>query len=128
MFDDQGFELGGAEASAAVTSIRRRSWRAKVERKILVRLEETQLADALGGNARGGEVGDAAGLELEPDIGDIDGGGQHGETDGTDLADGRLHERKHDIEIVNHEVEHDIDVERARGKDGKAVRLEKHGR
>jgi hypothetical protein len=92
------------------------SWRAK--------LEEAQLADLLGGDAGGREVGDAAGFELQADVGDIDVRREHGEADGAEFADGRLCECEHDVEVVNHEVEHDIDVERARREDGEPVDFE----
>ena len=62
----------------------------EVERDVLVRLEEAQLADALGADAAGGEVGDAAVVELDADVGDIDAAAEDGEADGADLADGRL--------------------------------------
>ena len=99
----------------------------EVEREILVGLEEAELADLLGGDARGGEVGDAAGLELDADVGDVDFAREYGEAYGAELADGRLHELEDDVEVVNHEVEDDIDIERAGGEDAEAVGLEEHG-
>ncbi len=42
-----------------------------VDRDVLVGLEEAEFADALRGDAAGGEVGDAAGLELDAGVGDI---------------------------------------------------------
>ena len=99
----------------------------EVEGEVLAGLEEAQLADLLGGDAGGGEVGDAAGLELDADVGDVDFAGEDGEADGADLADGRLGELEDDVEVVDHEVEDDVDVERARGEDAEAVGLEEHG-
>ena len=43
----------------------------EVEGEILVGLEEAQLANLLGRDAAGGEVGDAAGVEFNADIGDV---------------------------------------------------------
>ena len=43
-----------------------------VDRDILMGLEEAQLADLLRADAAGGEVGDAARLELDADVRDID--------------------------------------------------------
>ena len=74
-------------------------------------LEETEFADLLSGDAAGGEVGDAAGFELDADVGDVGFAGENGEADGSDLLDGRLGEGEDDVEIVNHEVEDDVDVE-----------------
>src|SRR5262249_37223458 len=42
-----------------------------VEGDILLRLEEAQLSHALGRYAAGGEIGDAAGVEFEPNVGDV---------------------------------------------------------
>ena len=53
--------------------------------------------------------------------------GEDGEADGADFFDGGVDEREHDVEVVDHEVEDDVDVERAGGEDAEAVRLEEHG-
>ncbi len=74
-------------------------------------LEEAELADLLGGDAGGGEVGDAAGVELEADVGDVGFGGEDGQADGADFADGGVGEGEDDVEVVDHEVEDDVDVE-----------------
>ncbi len=99
----------------------------EVEREVLVGLEEAELADLLGGDAAGGEVGDAAGGELEADVGDVGLAGEDGKADGADLLDRRRDEREDDIEVVNHEVEDDIDVEGARREDAEAMCLKEHG-
>ena len=62
----------------------------EVEREVLVGLEEAELADLLGGDAAGGEVGDAAGVEFDADVGDVDFAGEDGQADGADFADGEL--------------------------------------
>jgi hypothetical protein len=93
----------------------------------LVGLEEAEFADALGGDAAGGEVGDAAGVELDTGVGDIDLGGEDGEADGVDFADGGVGEVEDDVEVVDHEVEDDVDVEGAGAEDAEAVGLEEHG-
>src|SRR5665213_1074835 len=99
----------------------------EVEGEVLAGLEEAELADLLGGDAGSGEVGDAAGVELDADVGDVDLAGEDGEADRTDLADRGVGELEDDVEVVDHEVEDDIDVERARGEDAEAVGLEEHG-
>ena len=38
-----------------------------------------------------------------------------------------MREGKNDVQVVDHEVEDDVDVERARGEDAEAVGLEEHG-
>lgn len=90
-------------------------------------LEEAELADLLGGDAGGGEVGDAAGGELDADVGDVGFGGEDGEADGANLFDGGVGEGEDDVEVVDHEVEDDVDVKGARGEDAEAVGLEEHG-
>lgn len=90
-------------------------------------LEEAEFTDAFGGDAGGGEVGDAAGGELDADVGDVGATGKDGQADGVDRGDRRLGERQDDVEVVDHEVEDDIGVEGTRRKNREAVRLEKHG-
>jgi len=75
-----------------------------------VGLEEAELADLLGGDAAGGEVGDAAGLELDADVGDVDFFREDGEAYRADFADGGVGEGEDDVEVVDHEVEDDVDV------------------
>ncbi len=99
----------------------------EVEGEILVGLEEAELADLLGGDAAGGEVGDAAGVELDADVGDVGFGRYDGQADGADLFYGRVGEGQDDVEVVDHKVEDDVDVEGARGEDAEAVGLEEHG-
>jgi len=53
-----------------------------------VGLEETELANLLGRNAAGGEVGYAAGVEFDADVGDVGFVGQDGQADGADFANG----------------------------------------
>ena len=94
---------------------------------ILARLKEAELADALSGDARSGEVGDASRLEFDAHVGDVNLWGEDGQADSADLANWRGGESEHDIKIVNHEVEDHVDVERTRREDGEPVRLKKHG-
>ncbi len=94
---------------------------------VLARLKEAQLAHALSGDARGGEVGDASRLEFDAHVGDVNLWREDGQADGADLADRRGGEREHDVEIVNHEVEDHVYVERAGCEDGEPVRLKEHG-
>jgi len=99
----------------------------EIDGEVLARLKEAQLADLFGTDAAGGEVGDAAVGELEADVGDVGLVREDGKADGADVCDWRVDEAEYDIEIVDHEVEHDIDVERAGGEDAEAMRLKEHG-
>ena len=60
----------------------------EVQREVLPGLEEAQLADALGADAAGGEVGDATGFELDADVGDVGFVREDGQADGADFANG----------------------------------------
>jgi len=92
-----------------------------------MRLEEAQLADALRADAAGGEVGNAAGFELDADVGDVHLGRENRQAYGVKAANGRFHEAEDDIEVVDHEIKNDVDIKGARGEDAEAVRLEEHG-
>ncbi len=92
------------------------------------RLEEAQLADALGGNPAGGEVRHAAGFKLNAGVGDVDFVGENGQPGGSNFLDRRFHKSQHRVEIMDHQVEHHIHVERARSEDAEAVHFEKHWR
>jgi hypothetical protein len=92
-----------------------------------VRLEEAELADSLCGDAGGGEVGDGTGGKLDAGVGDIGIGAEDGEAGGPDFVDGGLGELEHDVQVMDHEVEDDIDVKGAWGKEAEAVSLKEHG-
>ena len=98
-----------------------------VDGDVLMRLEEAKLADALCADAAGGEVGDAAGGELDAHVGDVDFSREDGKTDGLQGMHGRLNEAENDVEVMHHEIEDDVDVERARGEDAEPVGLKEHG-
>src|SRR5262249_25229031 len=104
-----------------------RIFAAVVERDVLLGLEKTQFADTLGGDAAGGEVGDTSGFEFDANVGNVYFAGQDREADGANLFDRRVHEGQHDVEVVNHQVEDDVDVERARREHAEPVNFEKHG-
>jgi len=59
----------------------------KVERFVAVRLEDTNPPQCLARNPAGGDVSDAAILELEPGVGDIDMFGNDRKTDRGDRTD-----------------------------------------
>ena len=92
-----------------------------------MRLEEAQLAHPLGADPAGGEVGDASGIKFHAHVGDIHLGRENGQADGANLLHWRIHEGEHDVEVVDHEVEHHVHVERARGEDAQPMHFEKHG-
>ena len=99
----------------------------EVEGEVLVGLEEAKLADLLRGDAAGGEVGDTTGVEFDANIGDIGFGREDRQTDGADFANGRVGEAENDVEIVDHEVENDVDVEGTGSEDAESMGFEEHG-
>src|SRR6476620_12086437 len=92
-----------------------------------MRLEEAELADALRADATGGEVGDTTGGKFDAHVGDVDFSREDGKADGLQGMHGRLDEAENDVEVMHHEIEDDIDIERARGEDAQPVRLKEHG-
>ena len=98
-----------------------------VDGDVLAGLEKAQLADALGGDAGGGEVSYAAGVELDADVGDVNFWADDGQADGAHLAHRRIGEGEDDVQIVDHQVKDDIDIEGAGGEDGEAMGLKEHG-
>ncbi len=97
-----------------------------VDGNVATGLKVAQLADAFDGDAGGSEVGDTAGVEFHADVGDIDLAGEDGQADGAQFADRTGSETEYDVEIVDHQVEHNIDIQRAWSKDAEAVRFEEH--
>ena len=55
---------------------------AVIEGNVLARLKESQFSNALGGDAAGGEVGDAARFKLNPNVCDIRFAGEDRQADG----------------------------------------------
>lgn len=72
--------------------------------------EHADLAHAFGADAADGEIRDAAVGETQAGIGDILALAQHGNAHALDADDGRFDEREHDVEVVNHQIQHDADV------------------
>jgi len=95
-----------------------------VDRDVLARLEEAQFADLVGGNTAGGEIGDAAVFEFEAHVGDIDLRREDGDTGGADFLQRRAGEGEDDVEVVDHEVKYDVNIEAAQGEDAHAVHFE----
>ena len=98
-----------------------------VERQVLVGLEEAEFADALGGDAAGGEVGHAAVGELQADVGDIHLAGEDGDAGGADFLGLGAGERQDEVHVVDHEIEHDVDIQAARAEQVHAVDFEEEG-
>ena len=98
-----------------------------VERDVFARLEETKLANLFGRDPAGGEVGDAAAGKGKTDVRDVDAFRQDRDAGGPDFVWLFARKAEDDVEIVNHEIEHNVDVETAGGEHAEAVNLEKEG-
>src|SRR5262245_23364934 len=96
-----------------------------IERVIFIRLKDAELAQPLAGDAAGGDVGDAPVGELEPGVGQIDLRRQYGDADRFEFDDVASDQAGDDVQLVNHQIHHHVDVERARRKDAHPVGLEK---
>ena len=83
--------------------------------------KDADFARALRADAAGGEIGHAAVGEAEPGIGDVLGLAEDGNADGLDTGHSGAHQTEHDIQIVNHQVQHNADVGAAIGEGGKAI-------
>ncbi len=99
----------------------------EIERDIFVLLEKAHLADSFGGDAAGGEIGHRAGGEFDARLGDVHFIGDHRNADGFQVDDGRIDQRKQNVQVVNHHVVNNVDVQAARSKHAEAVDFEKHG-
>ncbi len=76
-----------------------------IDGEVLVGLEEAQLANGLRADPAGGEVGDAAGGKFQADVGDVHLGRQDPQPNGMKLAHRGRTKLKHDVQIVDHQVQ-----------------------
>ena len=84
-----------------------------IEREISVLLKNADLAHPLRTDAAGSDICDTAILKSHPRVRDIFAAAQDRHTDSVDGLHGRAHEVQNNLEIVNHEIEHDADVRAA---------------
>ena len=87
-----------------------------VHGQVGIALEDSDFAHAILADAARSDVGNAPRRELQPRVGDIRFLRQHRDADGLDGDHLGWHDRQHDIEVMNHQIEDDVDVEAAIGK------------
>jgi hypothetical protein len=75
-------------------------------------------------DAAGGKIGNAAVGKTQSRVGDVFARAQNGNAHGVHALDRRFDKRENHVEIVNHQIEHDADVRRARGIRRKAMALD----
>ena len=93
-------------------------WRGSKKRSLRTRSVETREAVKLATQPR---------LELDADVGDVHLGRENRQAHGAHLAHRRGGKGEHDVQVVNHQVQHHVHIQRARREDGEPVRLEEHG-
>src|SRR5205814_251310 len=79
---------------------------------------------AVAADAAGREIREAAVLEPDSHVGDVHAARQDWHADGVDRLHIRIDQRQHDVEIVNHQVEHDVDVQAPLGEDAQTVHFD----
>src|SRR5258708_5510823 len=84
-------------------------------------LKKTQLAHALGRYAARGDVGDGTRSEIEARVSDIHLVGQDGYADRSYFRDRRIHECQQDVQVMNHDVIHYVNIQAARREDAESV-------
>src|SRR6185369_6937861 len=89
-------------------------------------LEEAHLPDLLSADSRRSDVRPRTRREFEPRIRCVDFVRENCDPHGVNVCHLNIFadEPLHDVEIVNHQVEYDVDVERARGELADAMNLE----
>ena len=101
---DQRSQLSHRKTSSSGDVDQQQVLACEIQRQVLMGLEESELADALGRDARRREVGHAAILEFQAHIRDVNRRREHGQADGADLMHWRINQREYDIEVVDHQV------------------------
>jgi len=77
-------------------------------------LEKSQLAHAFGGDTARRYVGHGTGSEIEARVCDVHFVGQDGNADRFYFRDRRIHQGEQDIQVVNHDVVYDVNIQATR--------------
>src|SRR4029453_8203437 len=87
-------------------------------------LEEANPPHPVPADPASGKVGDTPVLKPKPCVGDIYSPGQDRYSDRLDRLDIRSHQRQQHVQIVNHQVEDDVDIEASFRKRTQTVDLD----
>jgi hypothetical protein len=117
---------GGGVASVGPHAHAKHVLASEIERNVFVLLEKTHLPHAFGGDTARGKVGDRARRELDAGVSDVNLVGDYGNAHGFQVDDFRVDQSEKNVEVVNHDVIYDIDIETARSEDAQAMNFEKH--
>ena len=96
----------------------------QVDRQVGVVLEDAELALLLHADAAGRRVGDAAAVEADARVDDVDLAGEHARADRIDALDRRADQLLDQVDVVDHEIEHDAHVGAAQLERREPVRLD----
>src|SRR6266702_258205 len=91
-----------------------------------MRLKEPHLADSLRAHPAGSEVRDTSVLKLQPNVRNVHLPRQHRQAHGAHLAHRLANQLHHNVQIVDHQIQHHVDVQRSRRKHAQPVYLKKH--
>ncbi len=86
-----------------------------------IALKDAHFAHLLEGDAAGCEVGHAAVFELQAGVADVGRMADDGHAVGSYFPQGGAHQKMHDIEVVDHEVQDDGDICAAGIETGEAM-------
>ncbi len=111
----------GNRRGVAAQDLRRS--RAEIEREVRVDLEDAELARRGAADAARGEVRDRPRRKGEPHARQVDSLRRDGNADRVDGGGHLPHEAKHEVEVVDHEIEHDVHLGAARIEAREAVGL-----
>src|SRR5712692_6038411 len=89
-----------------------------------MRLEYAQFADALGRNAAGGNIGYAPALKLQSHVGNVDFGRQNRDAGRANLFYFTLDQAEQNVDIVDHQIENDVDIEAPRAENAQPMDFE----
>jgi len=98
----------------------------EIDGNIFVVLKKAHFANFFSGDPAGGEIRDGTGGKFDAGLGDIIFIGDDRNADGFDVDDRGVDQRKQNIQVVNHDVVDNVDVEAARSENSKTMDLEKH--
>src|SRR5437588_838717 len=95
-----------------------------IHRDVLSGLEEAQFTNLFGTHAAGREVGYTSAVENQAHVGDVHVFAEHGQAHGADLFDFGIRKSQDNIQVVNHQVQHDVDVQTACAEHAHPVNFE----
>src|SRR6186713_18362 len=88
-------------------------------------LKKTKLAGFLVAYPTGRQICHTPILELDTNVGDVGPARKDRNPDGAHLCDGRSNQVQHDIEIMDHQIKDDVDIQTPRSESGQTMDFKK---